>query len=86
MLSSASEDENEAPALWVNNSAYTLNCHDSELVLSRKGWLTDKIICAAQMILLQYFPSMAGLQPPTLQKHNSDIQVCKQQQKARQLK
>ena len=68
MLSSASEDENEAPELWVNNSAYTLNCHDSELVLSRKGWLTDKIICAAQMILLQYFPSMAGLQPPTLQK------------------
>ena len=55
MLSSASEDENEAPELWVNNSAYTLNCHDRELVLSRRGWLTDKIICAAQMILLQYF-------------------------------
>ena len=36
MLSSASEDENEAPELWVNNSAYTLNCHDRELVSSRR--------------------------------------------------
>ena len=54
--------------MWVNNGAYTLNCRDREVVLSRRGWLTDKIICAAQMMLLQFFPNMAGLQPPTLQR------------------
>ena len=37
-------------------------------VQSQTGWLTDKIICAAQMLLLQFFPNMEGLQPPTLQK------------------
>ena len=64
VISSASEDENKAPDMWVNNVAYTLNCCDKEIVLSRRGWLTDKIICAAQMLLLQFFPNMAGLQPP----------------------
>ena len=47
MISSASEDESEAPEMWVKNGAYTLNCCDKEVVLSRRGWLTDKIICAA---------------------------------------
>ena len=28
----------------------------------------DSIICAAQMLLLQFFPNIAGLQPPVLQK------------------
>ena len=36
--------------------------------MSRRGWLTDKIIHAAQILLLQFFPDMAGLQPPVLQK------------------
>ena len=56
VIYSASEDENEEPEMWVNNGAYNLNCRDKEVVLSRRGWLTDKIICAAQMILLQFFP------------------------------
>ena len=68
MISSTSEDENETPELWVNNGAYTLNCGDKKAVLSQRGWLSDKIICAAQIILLQYFPNMAGLQPATMQK------------------
>jgi hypothetical protein len=68
VISSASEKENEVHEMWVSNGAYTLNCHDRDIVLSQKGWLTDKIICAAQMLLLQFFPNMAGLQPPTLQK------------------
>ena len=67
VISSSSEEENEALEMWVNNGAYTLSCRDREVVLSRKGWLTDKIICAAQMLLLQFFPNMAGLQSPTLQ-------------------
>ena len=67
MLSSASDEENEAPEMWVGNGAYNLSCRDRDrdVVLSRRGWLTDKIICAAQMLLLQFFPNMAGLQPPT---------------------
>ena len=68
VLSSASEEENESPEMWVSNGAYTLSCRDRDVVLSRRGWLTDKIICAAQMLLLQFFPNMAGLQPPTLQR------------------
>ena len=28
---------------------------------------SDNIMCAAQMLLLQFFPNMAGLKPPTLQ-------------------
>ena len=68
VLPSASEEENEAPEMWVSNGAYNLCCRDRYVVLSRRGWLSDKIICAAQMILLQFFSDMAGLQPPTLQK------------------
>ena len=56
---SVSDDESEAPVMWVNNGAYCL---------SQIGWLTDKIIHAAQILLLQFFPDMAGLQPPVLQK------------------
>ena len=54
--------------MWVNNGAYCLSHSDQEIVLSRRGWLTDKIINAAQILLLQFFPDMAGLQPPVLQK------------------
>ena len=54
--------------MWVNNGAYALGCRDRDVVLSRRGWLNDNIISAAQMMLLQFFPNMAGLQPPTLQK------------------
>ena len=62
---SVSEEESEAPEMWV---AYCLSHSDQEIVLSRRGWLTDKIIHAAQILLLQFFPDMAGLQPPVLQK------------------
>ena len=68
MISSASEEEREVPDLWVNNGAYRLTHSDLEVVLSPTGWLTDEIICAAQMLLLQFLPNMAGLQPPVLQK------------------
>ena len=62
---SVSEEEHEAPVMWVNNGAYCLSHSDQEIVLSRRGWLTDKIIHAAQILLLQFFPDMAG---PVLQK------------------
>ena len=47
--------EHEAPVMWVNNGAYCLSHSDQEIVLSRRGWLTDKIIHAAQTLLLQFF-------------------------------
>ena len=62
------EEESEAPVMWVDKGAYCLSHSDQEIVLSRRGWLTDKIIHAAQILLLQFFPDMAGLQPPVLQK------------------
>ena len=67
-VSSESEGESKVSELWVNNGAYQLTHHNREVVLSRRGWLTDDIICAAQMMLLQFYPKMAGLQPPVLQK------------------
>ena len=48
--------------------ASSLSLHEKQVLLSQRGWLTDKIICAAQLILLPSFPNRAGLQPPTLQK------------------
>ena len=68
VISSASEEEIEAPELWINNGSYHLTQSDREVVLSLTGWLTDEIICTAQMLLLQFSTNMAGLQPPVLQK------------------
>ena len=67
LISSASEAEDAGDAL-VKNYLYSLTHHDREVVASRTGWLNDKVIAAAQMIMLQHFPSMAGLQPPALQE------------------
>ena len=32
------------------------------------GWLSDAVIGASQLLLLQHFPKIAGLQPPSLQQ------------------
>ena len=68
VVSSASEGEDTGHNMWVKNELYSLTHNDQKVVTSRSGWLTDEVISAAQMIMLQYFPSMSGLQPPTLQK------------------
>ena len=68
LISSASEAEYAGDASWVKNYLYSLTHGDREVVASRTGWLNDKVIAAAQMIMLQHFPSMAGLQPPALQR------------------
>ncbi len=52
----------------MKNYLYSLTHGDREVVASRTGWLNDKVIAAAQMIMLQHFPSIAGLQPPVLQR------------------
>ena len=64
VLSSASAGENEASELWMNNGAYSLSHNDKSIILSTRGWLTDNIISAAQMLLLQSFPGISRLKPP----------------------
>ena len=65
-------EEESASCQWtatcISSSAHRLTNSDREVVLSPTGRLTDEIICAAQVLLLQIFPNMAGLQPPVLQK------------------
>ena len=46
----------EKRVMWVNNGAYCLSHSDQDILLSRRGWLTDKII---QILLLHFFPDMA---------------------------
>ena len=56
------------PDMWVNCGAYTLSHSDEGMILLPRGWLTDNIVSAAQMLLLQFYPRMTGLKPPALQK------------------
>ena len=55
MVPSASEDEDEDTGndMWVRNLLYLLIYQDQKVVKSRGGWLTDQVISAAQMIMLQ---------------------------------
>lgn len=56
---------------WIKCSLYTLSSDEKARVLSKKGWLSDSIITAAQSLLLQEFPHISGLQPPILQETSS---------------
>ena len=67
VILSASEGGDRGGEMWVRNVLYTLTHDDRKMVVSPTGWLTDNVITAAQMLILQHFPSMSGLQPPTLQ-------------------
>ena len=53
---------------WICNLLYSLTFSNQEEVLSASGWLSDKIVQAAQLLMLQQFPHMSGLQAPTLQQ------------------
>ena len=68
IILSSSEDEDVGCGMWIKNLLYALTHDDQRVVVSPTGWLTDKVIAAAQMLLLQHFPNMLGLQPPTLQE------------------
>ena len=65
---SSSEDENIEGEVWVRNVLYSLTHKNQETILSPSGWLTDKVITAAQILIPQHFPNMLGLQPPPLQE------------------
>ena len=65
---SSSEDEDMGYGMWVRNVLYTLTHDNQDVVVSPTGWLTDKVVTTAQMLILQHFPTMSGLQPPPLQE------------------
>ena len=66
-LTSYDDETSTGITMWVHNAVYSNS--DKEIILSPSGWLNDSIISAAQklMLILQHFPLMSGLQPPTLQ-------------------
>ena len=66
MVSSASEKENEVTDLWVDNGAYCFSHTEHRIVCSQRGWLTDIIIGAAQMLVLQFYLSISEMQTPLL--------------------
>ena len=68
VISSSAEEEEMVWDVWINNYVYSVTHAERQLIVCSTGWLTDKIIAAAQMLMLQHSPHMAGLQPPTLQK------------------
>ena len=66
-LTSSDDETSTGITMWVHNAVYSLTNNDKEIILSPSGWLNDSIISAAQKLMLQHFPLMSGLQPPTLQ-------------------
>ena len=68
---SSDSDSQSVDSMWVNGVLYKLTGADKTSVVNPNGWLNDSVISAAQMLMLQYFPNMRGLQPPTLAKTHS---------------
>ena len=56
---------------WLHNVLYSLTLDNKEEVLSPSGWLSDSVIAAAQLLILQEFPHSSGLQDPVLQQNLS---------------
>ena len=52
----------------IHNDLYSLSNNDVATIQHPKGWLTDAVIAASQRLLLQNFPNIDGLQPPSLQQ------------------
>ena len=53
---------------WVCNLLYNLTFINRDEVLSTSGWPSDAVVEAAQSLILQQLPHMAGLQAPILQQ------------------
>ena len=54
---------------WLSTPLYTLHVDKKQEILSPDGWLSDTVIKAAQLLILQEFPHIAGLQDPAV--HNT---------------
>ena len=53
---------------WVSTPLYSLHIDKKREVLSPDGWLSDTVIRAAQLLILQEFPNIAGLQDPAVHR------------------
>ena len=53
---------------WLSTALYTLHADKKQEILSPDGWLSDTVIKAAQLLILQEFPHIAGLQDPAVHK------------------
>ena len=68
------KDDREEPSTQASDGReietpiYSLSSADISTIDTPTGWLNDKVITASQNLLLQHFPSIEGLQPPTLQQ------------------
>ena len=49
---------------WLSTPLYTLHLDKKQEILSPDGWLSDAVIKAAQLLILQEFTHIASLQDP----------------------
>ena len=47
---------------WVSTPLYTLHLDKKWEIVSSDGWLSDTVIRVSQLLILQEFPNIAGLQ------------------------
>ena len=55
---------------WVSTPLYTLHIDKKQEIVSSDGWLSDTVIRAGQgqLLILQEFPNIAGLQDPAVHR------------------
>ena len=53
---------------WVSTPLYTLQIDKKREIVSSDGWLSDTVIRAGQLLVLQEFPNIAGLQDPAVHR------------------
>ena len=64
----SSDEESTAGNTWLSTTLYTLKMDKKEEVLSPTGWLSDTVIGASQLLILQEFPRVAGLKDPVVHR------------------
>ena len=53
---------------WVSTPLYTLHIDKKREIVSSDGWLSDTVIRTGQLLVLQEFPNIAGLQDPVVHR------------------
>ena len=67
-LEDDNKSEEEKQDMGIHNNLYSLSNNDVDTIQKPNGWLTDAVIAASQILLLQHFLSINRLQPPSLQQ------------------
>ena len=65
---SSADDSAVSSNTWVSTPLYSLHVDKKQEILSPDGWLSDTVIVAAQLLILQEFPNIAGLQDPAVHR------------------